>query len=256
MVETILNCIYSHRNYWKCLQVHKTYELKELESCSSNELHLVEQTFRGSDDPKPDRFPTRDYYSVQSSEQLKKISEHLQQLKLTTDLSSAPNRVCYVYDRDLLEQITRFEAVFNEHNLLDRMHKLKPHEASIEEMCLIDKWPPNKRDDQTHEFSALAVGSVLNVVDNILNGNYQNGICVVNPPDEHAEAHSHSSHGFCIFNNVALAAKYARKCRDLKRYFSFRNTLTNNYGKFSNYKNIFSFSLQSFDFRLEYSSWH
>lgn len=91
MVETILNCTYSHRKYWKCLQVHRTYELEDQETCTSKELHLVEQKFQGSNDPKPDRYDTRDYYPVQNSEQLKKIAEHLQQLKLTTNLSSASN---------------------------------------------------------------------------------------------------------------------------------------------------------------------
>lgn len=218
MVETILNCIYSHRDYWKCLQVHQTYESKDLEANTSKELHVVEQKFKGSNDPKPDRYDTRDYYPVQSNEKLKKISEHLQQLKLNTDLSSASNRVCFVYDHDLLEQTIGFEEVFNEYNLLDRIHKLKPHEASVEEMCLIDRWPPNEHDEKS-KCAHMAVGSVLEVVDNVLNGNYQSGICVVNPPDDdddQTEA-SHSSHGFCIFNNVALAAKYARKCRSLQR---------------------------------------
>lgn len=223
MVETILNCTYTHRDYWKCLQVHKTYELKELEANKSNELHVVEQKFKGSTGPKPDIYDTRDYYPVQSDERLKKISDHLQQLKLSTNLSSAANRVCYVYDHDLLEQTIGFEAVFNEYNLLDRMHKLKPHDASVDEMCLIDHWPPNDHDEQKSNCAKLAVGSVLEVVDNVLSGNYQNGICVVNPPedDDGKTEASHSSHGFCIFNNVALAAKYARKCRDLKRYVIF-----------------------------------
>lgn len=218
MVETILNCIYSHRNQWKCLQVHQTYEPKELNTNASKELHVVEQKFNGSNDPKPDRYDTRDYYPVQTIEQLMKISEHLQELKLSTNLSSASNRVCFVYDRDLLEQTIGFEEVSHEYNLLDRIHKLKPHEASIEEMCLIDRWPSNEHDEKSN-CAQMAVGSVLEVVDNVLNGNYQSGICVVNPPDDdnNQTEESHSSHGFCIFNNVALAAKYARKCRSLQR---------------------------------------
>lgn len=215
-METILNCIYSHRNYWQCLQVHKTYESSDLQSCQSDALHVVEQSFKGGKQPIPDRFPARDYYPVQSGEQLQKIAERLNELKLKTDLTSSTNRVCYVYDRDYLEQITRFEAVLNEHNLLDRIHNLKSHEASIEEMCLIDSWPPNTEDEQLYKKAALAVGSVLNVADNVLNGSYQSGICAVNPPDDHADGHS--SHRFCILNNVALATKYARKCHGLQRY--------------------------------------
>lgn len=215
-----MNCTYSHRNYWKCLQVHKTYELKDLETDELNELHVVEQVYKGSKDPIPERFETRDYYPVQSSEQLQIISQRLRELKLKTNLSPAPKRICYVYDRDFLEQSTRFETLLSVYRLSERIHKLKPHEASIEEMCLIDSWPPSNQ--QIHDKSVLAVGSVLNVVDNVLNGNYQNGICAVNPPDDHVDAHS--SHRFCILNNVALATKYARQYHDLQRYFHVENS--------------------------------
>lgn len=106
-METILNCIYSHRNYWKCLQVHETYDSKEIQS-PSNDIHVVEQRFIKGD-PRPERFETRNCYPVQSSESLRKISEHLQRLKITTNLSSAPKRVCYVYDLQMAEHRNTFE---------------------------------------------------------------------------------------------------------------------------------------------------
>lgn len=108
-METILNCIYSHRDYWKCLQAHKTYELKELENSPSNELHVVEQKFIGSGEPRPERFETRNCYPVQSNERLKQISDRLLQLKIITNLSSAPKRVCYVYDTQMAEHRNKFE---------------------------------------------------------------------------------------------------------------------------------------------------
>lgn len=104
-----MNCIYSHRNYWKCLQVHRTYERKELESNPPHDFHIVKQQFIGSAEPRPERFETRNCYPVQSNDSLKKISERLLQLRLTTNLSSAPNRVCYVYDSQMAEHRNLFE---------------------------------------------------------------------------------------------------------------------------------------------------
>lgn len=144
------------------------------------------------------------------------------------------------------------------------MHSLKSREASNEELCLIhtsshvrkmrkistqnknmqeigDTYNSIYFHETTYKCATLAVGSVLEVVDNVLNGNYQKGICIVRPPGHHAEGESlrflfmqvlfdltifcvyffHSlaefPHGFCIFNNVALAAKYAIKYHGLKR---------------------------------------
>lgn len=105
-----MNCIYSHKKHWKCLQVHATYEQTELDvSIPPKNLHVVKQKFLGSNEPRPERFETRNCYPVQSSELLKKISERLLNLKLTTNLSSPPNRVCYVYDSQMAEHRNLFE---------------------------------------------------------------------------------------------------------------------------------------------------
>lgn len=79
-----------------------------MQSNLSNDLHVVEQKFIKGE-PRPERFETRNCYPVQSNETLNKISERLQQLKITTDLSSAPKRVCYVYDLQMAEHRNAFE---------------------------------------------------------------------------------------------------------------------------------------------------
>ena len=104
-----MNCIYTHRNYWKCLQVHKTYEVEELNSNTAEDLHVVEQKFIGSAEPTPERFETRNCYPVQNTERLTEIAIRLQQLRITTNLSAAPNRVCYVYDSQMAEHRNLFE---------------------------------------------------------------------------------------------------------------------------------------------------
>jgi len=59
------------------------------------------------------------------------------------------------------------------------------------------------------EVALAAVGGVLNAVDAVVERRAQNAFCVVRPPGHHATADR--GMGFCIFNNVALAARYAQR---------------------------------------------
>lgn len=108
--DSILNCIHSHRPFWKNLQVQKVYNVAELNNVNpQSDLHKVSQKFIGSDEPRPERFETRNCYPLQSKETLDRIAERLQQLKSSTDLSFATNRVCYVYDTQMAEHRNDFE---------------------------------------------------------------------------------------------------------------------------------------------------
>ncbi|XP_051157259.1 histone deacetylase 6-like [Leptopilina boulardi] len=65
-------------------------------------------------------------------------------------------------------------------------------------------------------FSArVATGSLLQVVDSVLSNKCQSGTAIIRPPGHHAE--KDAACGFCIFNNVAIAAKYALKNYNVKR---------------------------------------
>ena len=61
----------------------------------------------------------------------------------------------------------------------------------------------------------LAAGGALAAVDAILSKKVDHVFCAVRPPGHHAEA-GHAM-GFCLFNNVAIAARYAQKRYGLSR---------------------------------------
>jgi len=58
------------------------------------------------------------------------------------------------------------------------------------------------------EIALLAAGSVLNAVDAVVEGRAKNAFCAVRPPGHHARPAQ--GMGFCLFNNVAIAARYAQ----------------------------------------------
>ena len=54
----------------------------------------------------------------------------------------------------------------------------------------------------------LAAGGLIDLVREIARGNLDNGLALLRPPGHHAEADR--AMGFCLFNNVAIAARAAR----------------------------------------------
>jgi len=60
-----------------------------------------------------------------------------------------------------------------------------------------------------------AVGTVLSAVDAVAEGKVRNAFCAVRPPGHHAL--KDGARGFCMFNNVAIAARYAQKAHGLSR---------------------------------------
>jgi len=117
--------------------------------------------------------------------------------------------------------------------LLGKMNHLKPVDATKEELLKIhsqdhldqvdDLKDPHirhavqasleKESAFANEHTALAsyraAGAVMELVKAICDGRVKNGIAVVRPPGHHAE--ETCIKGFCVFNNLALAAAYVAK---------------------------------------------
>lgn len=62
--------------------------------------------------------------------------------------------------------------------------------------------------EKSHDAALVAAGGVMSAVDAVIAGEVSNAFCVVRPPGHHATGSR--GMGFCIFNNVAIAARYAQ----------------------------------------------
>ncbi|KAJ7397848.1 Gamma-tubulin complex component 6 [Pitangus sulphuratus] len=67
----------------------------------------------------------------------------------------------------------------------------------------------------TYRCARLAVGATLQLVDAVMSGKGCNGMALVRPPGHHSQRNA--ANGFCLFNNVAIAAEYAKLKYGLQR---------------------------------------
>jgi acetoin utilization deacetylase AcuC-like enzyme len=67
----------------------------------------------------------------------------------------------------------------------------------------------------TWTVSLRAAGAAIAAVDAVMQGEVNNAFCAIRPPGHHAEPHR--SMGFCVFNNVAIATRYAIETYGLDR---------------------------------------
>jgi acetoin utilization deacetylase AcuC-like enzyme len=68
---------------------------------------------------------------------------------------------------------------------------------------------------QSYETALLAAGGLIAVVEAVMDGSVDNGFAMVRPPGHHAERDR--AMGFCLFNNVAVAAQVLRQRYALER---------------------------------------
>lgn len=66
----------------------------------------------------------------------------------------------------------------------------------------------------SYEVARLAAGAAIGAVDHVLDGSGRRALALVRPPGHHAERNR--AMGFCLFNNIAVAAAHAR-ARGLER---------------------------------------
>ncbi len=75
--------------------------------------------------------------------------------------------------------------------------------------------PDTAMNPHTWNAALRAAGAVIAATDAVIAGELENAFCAVRPPGHHA-CRDHAM-GFCFFNNIAIAARYALERHGLKR---------------------------------------
>ena len=132
------------------------------------------------------------------------------------------------------ERLERTHQVLSESQVLKQLDRLAPRLAAREDLelahslQLIDKiekacsraeyatvGPQARVGPASWEAALAAAGSVLAVTDAVLDGADNSGFALVRPPGHHATVDTPM--GFCLFNNVAIAASHAKQRDEIER---------------------------------------
>ena len=134
------------------------------------------------------------------------------------------------------EQIARFDAVLDALKnaaLLEKMVRIEPREVKPDDLHLVhDRAYVRLAEEEIHrgrtdlstgdtsvsehswDAALRAAGSALAAVDAVLTGKASRAFCLVRPPGHHASAAR--GMGFCVLNNIALAARHAQRRTELR----------------------------------------
>jgi acetoin utilization deacetylase AcuC-like enzyme len=75
--------------------------------------------------------------------------------------------------------------------------------------------PDTYTSPESYDIALLAAGAAIDAVERTMSGSHIYTLAMIRPPGHHAE-HAHAM-GFCLFNNVAIAAAHARHALGAKR---------------------------------------
>jgi acetoin utilization deacetylase AcuC-like enzyme len=132
------------------------------------------------------------------------------------------------------ERLVAIEHALRDRGLVDQCNRLPLRQATPEQIhCLhrpdyVERLVSACRDGapfidvpdsaicpKSYDLAVLAAGSVIEAVDRVMAGTIDNAFCAVRPPGHHAL--DNRSMGFCLLNNVALAADHLTRSHRLER---------------------------------------
>lgn len=117
----------------------------------------------------------------------------------------------------LLEKLAKIEAAHSALEWVEKVHE-KAYIDYVKKACL---GGPTLLDADTavspesFNIALKAVSGILAACDAVMKRKVENAFCAVRPPGHHAE--KDKAMGFCLFNNVAVAARYLQDFYKLKK---------------------------------------
>ncbi|MDY6864783.1 MAG: histone deacetylase [Halobacteriota archaeon] len=134
------------------------------------------------------------------------------------------------------DRLRRIMMGLEETDLINKLEEIQPTKATLEQIGYVhdasyisevdliagkEGWldPDTPVSRGSYNAALLAAGGLINAADLVLRGDVKNAFALPRPPGHHAE--SNEGMGFCLFNNVAIAARYLKKERNIGKILIF-----------------------------------
>jgi len=121
------------------------------------------------------------------------------------------------------ESPARYQAItehIQEQKLLSSVSMIRPKQDCEKWLTLVHSQlhidSIKTKQPETHEHALLATAGVLASVDAVFAGDIDNAFCASRPPGHHAH-NKGQEEGFCYYNHVAIAARYAQQQYGIKK---------------------------------------
>ncbi|CAF0704332.1 unnamed protein product [Brachionus calyciflorus] len=231
--KDILKSISVLRPYWCCLQLlndHDSINLDEyLENFKKDGLK-----FKNEETNNAKNCLDIESNSMDTSDEISKIDNLAARTSICSDLDMMQHyNLIQSQHPERPDRIKRILEALKEKGIYNRCDELKSRHAteneielchsksyiqeikslrdkSEEELKQLSKNPDSVFfHSSTFDCASLATGCLLQIVDQVCTNKCLNGVGVIRPPGHHA--YSESCSGFCFFNSIAVAARYAQK---------------------------------------------
>ena len=134
------------------------------------------------------------------------------------------------------ENPRRLEVIYNmleDSDVKGKFYEIEPRTAQKEEICYIhslEYWeriaktegkshvmldPDTSTCADSYRVAMLAAGGLCEAIKAVLEEKIENAFALIRPPGHHAERNR--AMGFCLFNNVAIGARYAQKIHSIEK---------------------------------------
>jgi len=146
--------------------------------------------------------------------------ESPQRLSILQRRFLSPSGIDKNNDQGLSLEVIQAEARSDLYDWISKVHSL-PYTESLKKDLpksgLIYLDPDTPYGPRSLNAAELAVAGTLKAIDSVMSGCIQNAFCAIRPPGHHAEK-DHAM-GFCLYNNIAIGAKYIQQKYGLKHVF-------------------------------------
>lgn len=251
--NSVLSSIYFIRHYWKCFVHFNSPPIESVNPKHQPKMEVKIEFETAEEFISSAPFPTRNYSPSNTTEENEKWTTYLESIKIGEKnyKNEFLNTVGYCFDMYMTqhfciegytperpERLSAAKQILSDFELLHRMSFIDGESLDFEDLLTVHneehvnrlrnleastevnlnkqyQWVNVYASPESNKVALFSGGCVKRLTERLLSGLITSGVAIVRPPGHHAE--KNAAGGFCLVNNVAVAARYAIDSKQVQR---------------------------------------